>query len=221
MQIYFEMLSVFSTLMAFLFGTYTFKYLDDSFKLIFGSVICGLIVESLGGYMSIKGFNNSWLFNIYILVSTTLITAAGVIYLTIKIAKPIIISILVIWIVFWIIHLINSPIAHFANKAFLSGSVILVSLFILVLINLINTNRQITHNLPIYLLCIAVLLYYACNMPTIGLLDYLLEHYRLLAKNLYIINSSLSIAYYAILSYAFYLYIPKKSPDKTINNAAV
>ena len=199
----------------------TYKRHDKLFRFIFYILIFAFFAELSGGYLSIAGYNNSIIFNIYILISVGLLSTAGIIFLNAKRYNSIIFSLLAIWEFFWIYRLIVSPIEHFSNNSFISGSALLVLLYVIVLVKLIYSNKPLLVNLQYYLVCIAILIYYSGTIPTFGLLDYLMEHYKSIAKNLYYINFSLSTTYYSILSYAFYLYIPKKSPDKNINNAAV
>ncbi len=221
MHLYFEIVSIFSTLLALVFGIISIKFHDKAFRLIFFHVLISFIAEIAGGYLLLLHYNNSLLFNIYILINTSILSVAGIVFISNrKISIPVI-STLILWFGVWLIKLLNSPIGHFSNNSFISGSTFLVLLYVIVLVKFINSNKQMSANLQAYLICIAVLLYYSGTIPTFGLLDYLMDHYPSIARNLFLINYSLSIFYYAILSYAFYLYIPKKSPDKMINNAAV
>ncbi len=221
MQIAFIILSIISNLLVVLLGFITFKSHSKSFNYIFFSSICGIIAELSGIIVSNLNANNAVVYNVFILVNTAIIFFAGTFFLSKKNVSNLFIALLLIWELFWVYRLIYSPLGHFSNNSFISASVMLVLLYIVVLLDLIQSNKPISENLQPYLLCIAILIYYAGTIPTFGLLDYLMQHYPKIAKNLYYINNSLSIAYYTTLSYAFYLYIPKKSPDKKINNAAV
>lgn len=197
-------ISLLSVLIACVFGIISYNYNGIFLRAIFYMTFFSLVVEVTGETLGIMYRSNIWLFNLYLLPNTLLTGIAGT-YLFNKVLNKYLIRIgLLIWSIFWFIQLYTNGIAIFANRAFLFGGLLLIVVYLVSLKNLF-VSTTVFYKQPEFWVAIAVIVYYACNIPSFGLINYLISHHDFAATNLYYINNILSIFYYSLISYSFYL----------------
>ena len=172
--------------------------------MIFCNVTISIVVESIGGFFLVNGQNNIPLFNAYHLVNITLLGLISIRILESNFFSKIVYIGLLLHAIIWTYSLVDSGINRFANVAFEFASILLVSiyLFLFLKINLLAEKKLESRSLSYFVM--AVIIFFGCNIPGFGFMNYLTVHYREIGANIFIINNVLSTIYYILISYSFY-----------------
>lgn len=210
MHLFFICLTFVSVLVAFCFGLAAFKHHNSTFRIIFIQLAVALTTESCGSYLFINNQVNTWVFNLYLIPSTLLLGIAGIRLFATSIAKKIGYIIFALWLVGASVYFSAAGLQSFASKLFLSSSALLIITYFYALFTVFFTTPRNTYFNPTFLLCIAILLYYGCNIPNVGLLDYLMKTDMNMARTLYRINLIMCDVQYFIISLCYYRLISQK-----------
>lgn len=214
MHLVFICLTFVSVLVAFCFGLAAFRYHNSTFRIIFIQLAVALTAESCGSYLFMHNRVNTWVFNLYLIPSTILLAIAGFQLFATPLAKKIGYGLLTLWFIGATAYFLNTGLNSFASKLFLSSSALLIVTYFYGLFNLFFITPRNAYFNASFLLCIAVLLYYGCNIPSVGLLDYLMKTDMNMARTLYRINLIMCDVQYFIISLCYYRLITQKlSPD--------
>ena len=107
--------------------------------------------------------------------------------------------------IIWATIIMRHSIYLFANVPMVAGCCIITALYIYVLFNkAIFYNNKIL-NQPIFWLSISTVLYFGCDIPYMGLHNYMAQHVLALAKKLDYINRILDIIRYPLVAISFIL----------------
>ena len=215
MQFVFVSLTIVSVFAAFSCSLLSFKHHNTLFRIVFFQLALACSTESTGLYMLLNHIENTWLFNLYILPSTVLLGIACVQLFGSPLAKKIGYAALALWLATGIAYLLHTGLTAFASKLFLSASALLIIFYIYALVNLIFLLKRDAYFNATFMLCIAILLYYGCNIPGVGLLSYMIKTDMATARVLYRINLIMCDVQYIIISVCYYsLYSRKLQPTK-------
>ena len=193
-------------LIAIFIGFTFWRKFDISYRLIFIHLLIALVVEALGLYLNyIKQPNNFWLFNIYMIIEVWLIGLAGKYFLQDKLSDRYILISLIGFSVYWIISFKYKPITSLLNVFFILTFFFLVAVYIAVLVKKTFINNNVFND-PLFYLCVSCILYFACLIPLLGLINYLFSNNMKAAFNLFYISHILNFLRYSLVAVAFYLY---------------
>jgi len=115
------------------------------------------------------------------------------------------------WVVFWVFGIL-----HWNSYVVVAGSVF--TIFVSAAYYYEIFTRQADINLldtPEFWIATGLLIFYACNLPYIGMLNYLVKNYMPLAKTFLVILKILNILMYSIFTYAFICRIPIKKSSSS------
>ena len=188
-------------------GIYYRRYLPDYLGFILFAVISSLLFDSLGlalRYAHLE--NNAPVYNIYWFFCLWFMSMAarrlinGDLFKRMMMVTPGVVTVLGIYFVWernW---------TGLTNKLYLSVCIALVFSYLLVLMQLLSVNTKKLFREPVFILCITLILYYACNIPFWAYLDYLIHHENSVARKLYgLITHPLNVFMYSSIAYCFVL----------------
>ena len=95
-----------------------------------------------------------------------------------------------------------------------SGCILMVVLFIVVLFNSGVFNNANILSQPAFWLCLSSILFYGCDIPYMGLHNYLSSHFPNLGIQLANINTVLDVIRYPLVAVSFLLLGRKAVPVK-------
>lgn len=205
-----QLLETVSIVIALLIGVYKLKAMPFPYKLILWSVCISAGAEISGYFLSKYHYNNSWIYNIYLVVSVSVLIKAGAFLSNKKIIKKLANVVVPLFILMWGISISRST-DKLASDAFLVGAILLCLLFLSILIEnaLIATFSYFKQ--PVVWLSIAIVIYFGCNIPYFGLMNHLIKDDGRLAYKLYDINLCLAIVYYLLLDCCFLLFTKREN----------
>jgi hypothetical protein len=210
----FNVISYCSVLVAFATGLFFFRRLGFIFRLIFLSVFIGLVTETIGAVLLMSGHRNVELFNIYHIINITLLGIIGTVVYDKGNFRKIVYSLMFLHAAIWIGCIAKYGVAVFANLAFEFASIFLVCIYLFLLIKINLFVDKLSNARSISSFSIAVIIYFGCNIPGFGFMNYLQNHYRKLGSEVFIINCVLSSLYYIIIMYSFYIIpIAERQPE--------
>ena len=192
-------------LFALIVGVYYFRYLSRPYKLVLYLIAIASFCESYGYYIGehLKE-RNLWIFNCYILIEVWLMGIAAIYLINTNEIKKIFLGLLIISTVIWGINIATVSIYQFASISMVFGLAFLTIMFIIVLFSNMLFNDNILKQ-PVFWLSLSTILYCACDIPYMGLHNYLSEHMPSLSFQLAFINSLLDIIRYPLVAISFIL----------------
>lgn len=208
MMVYFYYTYLLTLVIAFVCSIRFFKIHSLQMQVL--SILLGvaIITECLARpfieYLPLKN-NNNPIYNSYILLEcTTYLYFFYKILLSTFIKKLIKITILIL-VAFWVISTFYIFNFYTWNSYFvLIESLVLVLAASAYYYELFTSKILITLKThPEFWIATGMLIYYSCNMPYLGTLNYLTKHYKSLSSDLLILLNIFNILMYLLFSYAF------------------
>lgn len=191
---------------AIIIGFYYRKTLPYQYRLLVWQVIIALIAEVLGKYLNlIHHSNNSWVFNIYMLAEVILIGWAGSFFIDNKSTQSLIKTSVCGFILLWIYYYYSLGISNLFNWFFVLSSLFSVGVYTYIILRRVLFSGNIYSN-PVFLICISIIIYFACVIPLFGTIKFLIKDNAVIAEKLYLINAFANVLRYALVAIAFYLY---------------
>jgi hypothetical protein len=205
--------------LAFLFGLLLLKRLPLAYKFIWIQILIAIACEAYGYYLGILHHKrNVWLFNYYWLIGELwILGSAGILLNGKKIFRNIGIMLVAISTVIWVANMISNGIQSYEPWVILTIYSSLIYIYLVLLLNNVLFNKTALLNNPHFWVCISSLLFFCCNIPYLGMYNYLHDNSPQLLKNLFSITLALNFIRYPLLIIAFYFIwkIPKGSFLKT------
>lgn len=196
----------FAIIIALVVGLFLFQRLSILYRVFLLQVLTALIFESMGAYIGLfSKQNNTWIFNIYMLIEMTLLGIAGS-FLLDKSIRIYTLSAFGIMQLLWIINALIGDFDKLFNWFFVSSSALIVILFVFILFRNVLFKKKHLLIESVFYLCFSSILYFASVIPLFGLLNFLIEDNIAIATKLFYINISLNILRYILIAIAFYLY---------------
>lgn len=197
---FFELLSI-------CIGLYYWRLLLPAYRLFWVQVLLAFSTEVIARAMHHNtGFNNIILYNFYVVLEVWLLGSACRLLLKKTYLKRLIAYLLPFITVSWFVGTIIKGITVFNNWIVIVVALFyIVFYFALLLDNLIFRIQEL-YKQPLFLIAIAMILYYATIIPLFGMINYLTNSDMKLASKLYNINLAAVILRYALVAIAFYLY---------------
>lgn len=200
-------IGLFIQIIAITVGLLYWKSLILSYRLIIGQVGMALLCQIGARYLAVElQQNNAWVFNIYLLVEVYLLTFSAFFILKNEHAKKIILMSLVVITAHWLYALGNNDFFSLFNWFFVFSAFFIVVIYTVVLFNkaVFQSQKILLH--PLFILCIAHIIYFACIIPLFGILNNLFINDMVAAQKLYVINHVVNFLRYSLVAVAFYLY---------------
>jgi len=201
-----QYLSFIVKIIAILLGIIYWNKFSTPYKLLTIQCCIVFLVEAWGKYLNATtGQNNVIIFNGYSLIELWLLGYIGLELISIKFKKFFVYA-LVLLTIFWIYsYSVYGP-EQFFNWYFVLQCFFLLILYTIVLITKAMFNRKVLWKQPLFLLCVSLILYYACTIPLFGTINYLVQSNMKMAARLFYISHAINILRYTLVALAFYLY---------------
>ena len=189
--------------LALVSGLLNLKYLNRTFTIVLAQVILASAAETFGFIFSFSSnTSNGVVYNIYLFLAFPLL-----ILLAQTLLKPnkfkLALCLVLIFNSICLIFFIKTGLYYFQNHLYVFGSLIISCLFLAVFISNINKSKFI--NDPLFLLSLAILVFYGSNIPVFSTINYLVAHHPHIAYNVFKINLVLNSAHYVIITTCFFL----------------
>jgi|GEM_PF-1243620 len=200
-------------LIALIIGIFCFKFLFRALKIIFIQVFVALLCECYAKYLVVSFnhssinnlhiYNNTWVFNIYMLIEFILLSLAGRLLLGTKLFRIGIPVVIVLQTILWGVNIYVKGMNQFASWSFICGSIIIVAIYIAILFQHSLFTKQNILTQPVFWLCMSVILFFGCDVPYWGLHNYLDSKNLSLDRKLFIINYILNFVRYPLVAVSF------------------
>lgn len=197
----------FLELLAIIAGLACWKVLSVPYRFVLAQVVLALVVEITGwGINKYLHVNNLWLFNIYIVIEVWLLGLACSMLIPVRKIKNLIKVLLPLITVGWIAGIIIRGFFEFNNWIVVAIAVFYVFFYLIALFSssIFGSKRVLVQ--PLFLMAIAIVIYYATIIPLFGLMNHLVKDNLYTAGKLFKINAFAAILRYALVAAAFYLY---------------
>lgn len=193
-------------IIALVVGLFVVHKLSIPYCVFLLQVLTALIFESIGTYIGLLSKqNNTWVFNIYMLLEMVLLGIAGSLFLerSIRVYPLFVFGIMLI---LWMVNAFISDFDKLFNWFFVSSSALIIVLYVFILFKNLLFKKKRLFKEPLFYLCFSSILYFASVIPLFGLINYLIIDNITIATQLFYINISLVILRYTLIAIAFYLY---------------
>ena len=193
-------------LFALITGGYYFRFLSLPYKLVLFLIAIAASFECSGYYIAMHLHEpNSWLFNLYILIDVFFMGSAAILLIDNRKTRRLFMVFIFIDSIIWIMDIITNSIYEFANFAMVCNLIFSTIMFLIVLFsNSIFHSKKMLKQ-PVFWLSVSTILYSACDIPYMGLHNYLIIHAPVLSNELFTINTVLDIVRYPLVAISFIL----------------
>lgn len=206
MQAYTAATSLFQ-LLAILAGFYCINRLTLPYKLLLLQIFLAFINDIVAwAVQKYGGYNNVILYNIYTIVEVWLLGSTCRLLLTSQKARQIVKYLLLCLTIIWIVITIVNGINIFNNWTVVTNAIFYVIFYLVLLIDKSIFSHKKLYIQPLFLISMAIIIYYATIIPLFGLMNYLTSSNMQLAGKLFKINFGAAILRYSLIAIAFYLY---------------
>ena len=192
--------------LAFLGGIISWKKLSPFFKALFIQVVVWIAFYSYANLITIQqqanhqAINTQWLMNIHLVLETGLLLwAARFMYAKTNDRWFLVLGAIGFTVVY-ISQVALNGFLHYLHYADLTECIVITLVFAPVLFN----SPAGKTGLPLRIACVALLIYFACSVPYVSLMNYLQQHSPKLNSLLYhLISDILANVRYALVALAF------------------
>jgi len=190
------------------------KYLAWPYRLVWMLAVLGCICE-IAGYYIVKNLHahNAWLFNLYMPLEPLLLGIAGTGFIKGNGYKKVIYALLAMNVMVWLFEIFKYSIFTFASLSMICGCFLLVAIYIGVLMNVAISGSKTLIKEPLFWLCLSTILYFGCDIPSMGLFHYW-PTYKRTAIRLSNINQVLNFFRYPLVAVSFLLAVFQKKEEQ-------
>jgi hypothetical protein len=192
-------------------GVYHYRYLNRFFKLILlqatAAILSYFAAYAVVHYQISNGLlpNNHWVYNMYIFLEIALLLWAGLVFFERSLQRRMLLTSMCLFIGIYSLEITIDGFWQLANISLVSGGVMIVIVYQAILFTKMRASNVPLWLLPEFWLCTGVSMYFACNVPFIGLMPQLLEYNPDLVDQLFYITEILAITRYLFLCISLYL----------------
>lgn len=204
-------------LLTLMLGIRAYKHTTVFYKLLLGHVALAFVTETIGAYYLDRKENNAFIYNLFLLVDIPLVIVAASKIIKSKATNRYTIISIILYCALWFVTVYKYTMDKPIYLAFTLGSIILCIFFLAIAIQQYAYQQNISIHSPIVWVCIAILIYYASNIPTFSSLGYLLKNKPNVASSIFRINLLLSITHYISIGIAFILCKPRSTINKLLS----
>ena len=171
-------------------GGYNIKKLSVPYKIMLILVAFATVIECYGLYISTVLHNqNAWLFNIYMIIEVWLMGLSAIYLIYNKYLKIFWFLLLSSTSTYWIIDIYSHSIFQFATSSLILNCIILTFMYIVVLFSNSLFSTKNIFSQPVFWLCFSTILFFGCDIPFMGLHNYLFDKNPKLGDQLVNINN--------------------------------
>jgi hypothetical protein len=192
-------------------GIYTYHHLDRFYRLVFFQTVLA-IISYISAHVIVRyqlahnlPRNNHWMYNIYIALEVSILIGASVFYFQHRRHRKFVLAGFYIFFAIYLAEVLMDGLWQIVNISLVVAGVILVSVYQLILYDKVNTEKFSWRRSPELWLCLGISLYFACNVPFIGLLPQLYQYDPNLVDQLFVITEVLGNLRYLFLCISFWL----------------
>jgi hypothetical protein len=187
-------------------GLWFFKHLPFPYRIVLVLVVVAALTESVGFYIShYLRKHNVWLFDYYMVCEVWLMGTAAIFLITNKKARKLFVFLMILNTIFWFVIVNIQSIYVFASSAFICGLAILTFMYIVVLFQNSLFKRGNIIAQPVFWLCFSTILCCGCDIPVMGLYNFLTEKADETSRHLTNINFVLDLIRYPLIGISFFL----------------
>ncbi len=180
------------------FSTYNWSKSDTSLKIVTLISLLSFLFEIIGNYMGYLGVNNIWLYNSSDLIRFPLWFLFYHFSFTALDQKKSALVLTFIFPIFWVVLMYFQDIRLFQTYSFIVGSILLLILCFLYLLNEYrSSSTESLFKNPNLWICLGLLFYYSLNLPFIGLYNWInsiSSHFALTYFYICVIGSSILLS---------------------------
>jgi len=201
-----------SLLLAFVLGWYAFKRMDTFFRIVFVQVsvwlFCYISSYVVTIFQKTYGLeqNNQWVMNIHMILETSILLFAASKQLKHRAERVFVATAYGVFLTVVILSLISKGPFIYFNNADVTECLIMTTVYTYILYRLIWKGESTRQNTAGIVLCIGLLIYFACSVPLIAMLHLMEKHDPETGSFLfYIINDVTANLRYLLTAVAFWL----------------
>jgi hypothetical protein len=193
------------TLFSLLSGILNWKFLPPTFRFVLVLIGVAFITEVIGAVTSHFEIYNLILFNAFIIADIWLNGVIISYLLTNKNTKLSFLVLLIINTMIGLWDIINAKNSRFVTTTFIFECVLFLSFYVIILISQLQPSHNSIFKTPLFWLCMANIVYFACNIPFFSLFNYLLGDKTGIQVFLYQMTHLASFMRYILIGCGFLL----------------
>lgn len=197
---------------ALLIGLIFFNYLNKAFRLIAVHASIAFTVEFFAYFFLKRHTNNSWLYNLFLIIDWSLLFFASYLLLNKKRYLFLFTCGFILFIGVWFYNLIsNKGLGTFFETAYQANCILLLTAYFFVLYETAMNSKRPIFKLAKFWICVSIVLFYGC---TIFYFSFNSVELKYLSKSenhiLLVFLDILSSFRYLLTAYSFYLFYDNK-----------
>ena len=213
-SIHTDMLTLFTEIacifLALVFGIFAFRFMDRFFRVLFLQVFVWSVFYGLSylitSYQQAHQLpiDNQWFLNVHLFLETGLLLAAAWFVVPTLFGRPLIVGAFMLFSVVFVLQAWTESIRIYLNYADVTACLVLTIVYSMVLYTFSQRSKQPLWRSPEKWACLGILLYFACSVPYVSIMNYLQEHHPTVNTFLYyLISGVLANLRYLLLALAF------------------
>lgn len=196
--------------LAMFIGTVSYRTLTNTYRLIFFQTIAA-IISFFAAYAVLdyqqshqQPLNNHWVYNLYIFVEVLLLLDAA--WMSFSPSRRKLITMAIAgFVLIYVAEVIFDGFSSLLNMTLVASGILIVITYLQVLYSAIHRPGFNWKTSPEFWLSLGVVIYFACNVPVIGLMPVLMKDHATLLGNLFYITEYLAVVRYLFVCVALYL----------------
>ncbi len=193
-------------------GITRWQFLALAWKIVITEMIAVVCVQTTAIVLMELKHHNVWLLNIFILMDMVLLGISGILLLgkgnIQRLMAYSLAAVFILCLASWAAIGIRTEIN---TVAFLTSGIYLCLLYMILLFR--SSISEHPFRQPALWLCLALIIYFGCNIPFFSLFHFLStnsERWKKIGFYLYFINTALSLIRYSLVSYSLWLVVRQR-----------
>lgn len=188
-----------------LLGIINWKRLDMALKVLVIQLATALITQVTGWVYHIYYTNNTFIYNIYIVLDLWLIGLIALCLIQDRRYRTILVGAQVICTSIIAICIWKMGITVLANWGYLSSSILFTMTYLFLIVRMLfSADATSLTKRPHFWMCVGILIYYGGNVPLFGFFNYMIKNHPLVASKAILINDFLNIIRYSFMGVALF-----------------
>lgn len=189
---------------AIMIGVYRYHYLRRFFWILLIQAFLAMTFLISAHVVLIYQESNHWLYNIYLPIEILLLMVAARTFFNRPVAWRAITYASGAFVLTYITEIVADGFFRLANMSLAIGGMILAALYLFILYSSIRASKNVSNIAPEFWACLGIAMYFAGNVPFIGIIHQLHKYDPILVENLFYIPEALAIVRYAFLCISFH-----------------
>jgi hypothetical protein len=203
---------------AMVVGVYSFKKLNNFYKIIFLQVLCASIIYVVARlityHQKLKEVpaDNQWVFNVYIILEVLLLSSAATLQIKSNKIKIIIAFGVTGCLAMFGYHLSSVGFYRFANNTQIVAGILIIAIYLYLIFSALHRPSSVNKFPTEVWLYIGLCLYFACNVPLMAFIHYLYSRSPELTETLFnFITNVLGNIRYLLTAISFWIFFRKRT----------